>query len=246
MAWMKAVSRSLAPLGLALAIAGVIIASSDGPAEAAGGVSGTLRGTVVDQDHGNPVSGAKVTAVSVSGTFHAETDTHGFFVLLQVPTDTYALTIAKDGFLLQSIVGVTVLGDQTQSVGTVRLTPAAKQIGLVRVTAHAASSAFQPTQTVDETTFSGKRVDQALGEKGSTDYNQLVLSAPASSRRRLERRTRSPSAVRPRSRSATSSTASISKATSSTRIPWGTPRPKEARPRGISTASAAGTGRCKW
>jgi len=163
---------------MALVITGALFAFLAGPAHAAGGVSGTLRGNVIDQDHGNPVAGAKVTATAPSGTFRTQTDARGFFVLLQVPTDTYELTITKDGYIPQSIVGVTVLGDQTQSVGIVKLAPSAKQIGSVHVTAHSASSAFQPTQTVDESTFAGKRVDQALGETGSTNFTQLTLSAP--------------------------------------------------------------------
>ncbi len=177
MAWMKAVSRFLLPIVFAFAVGGAVLVSSTS-VRAAGGVSGTLQGTVVDQSTGNPVAGAGITAVSPSGTFKTQTNAHGFFVLLQVPTDTYTITITKDGYLLQSIEGVTVLGDQTQSAGIIKLQGAAKQIGAVRVTAHAASSAFQPTQTVDETTFAGQRINQALGQEGSTNYNQLVLSAP--------------------------------------------------------------------
>ncbi len=165
-------------LALCCGVLALWLAFAPLPARAAGGVSGTLRGDVVDLQHGTAIAGAKITAVSPSGTYHTQTDSRGFFVLLQVPTDTYTLTIAKDGYLPLTISGVTVLGDQSQSVGTVKLEPSAKQLGSVKVVARSAASAFQPTQTVDETTFVGARVDQALGEKGSTNYNQLVLSAP--------------------------------------------------------------------
>src|ERR1700680_2648319 len=177
MARMKATSRLLLAFAT-LVMIGAYLITPTSRAFAAGGVSGTLRGNVVDQQTGRPLVGVKITAVSVSGTYQTTTDPKGFFVLLQVPTDTYTLTVAKDGYLIQSITGVTVLGDQSQSVGIVKLEPSVKQLGVVHATAHSASSAFQPTQTVDETTFVGKRGDQALCEKGSTDYNKLVLSAP--------------------------------------------------------------------
>ena len=148
------------------------------PAYAAGGETGTLRGTVVDQQSGAPLASASVVAISPSGKFRATTDTHGFFVLLQLPTDTYDLSVSKPGYEPQVIAGVTILGDQTQSAGVIKLSQAVKTLGNVRVTAHSPASAFQPTQTVDETTFVGKRVDQALGEAGSTNYANLVLSAP--------------------------------------------------------------------
>jgi len=177
MARVKATSRLLLVIAALVSIGAYLIIPS-GRAFAAGGVTGTLRGNVVDQQTAHPLASVKITAVSVSGTYQTTTDARGFFVLLQVPTDTYTLTVAKDGYLIQSISGVTVLGDQSQSIGIIKLEPSVKQIGVVHATAHSAASAFQPTQTVDETTFVGKRVEQALGEKGSTDYNQLVLSAP--------------------------------------------------------------------
>ncbi|HXW76313.1 MAG TPA: TonB-dependent receptor [Candidatus Eremiobacteraceae bacterium] len=147
------------------------------PAHGAGGVTGTLRGTIVDASTSTPLEGVSVVLIGTSGTYKTNTDSHGFFTLLEVPTDTYALSISKHGYLSIVISGVTVLGDQTQNVGTIKLPLALKTLATVRATARS-SSAFQPTQTVDETTFVGARVDQALGEKGSTNFSQLVLSAP--------------------------------------------------------------------
>src|ERR1700687_3391328 len=137
------------------------------PADAAGGVSGARKGSVVDLKTGAPISSASVTAVSGSGVYRNLTDAHGFFAFLQVPTDTYTVTASKDGYLSQAVSGVTVLGDQVQNVGVIRLEPSVKTLGSMRIVARAASSAFQPNQTVDETTISGARVDQALGQKGS-------------------------------------------------------------------------------
>jgi len=170
--------KALSRLSIALGAFCILAVASRMPAFAAGGETGTLRGVIVNQDSGAPLAAVSISAISASGTFRTVTDTHGFFVLLQIPTDTYEVSIAKDGYSPQVLSGITVLGDQTQTVGTVEMAPAVKTLGSVHVTARSASSAYQPTQTVDETTFVGKRVDQALGEAGSTNYTNLVLSAP--------------------------------------------------------------------
>ncbi|MDQ6781212.1 MAG: Plug and carboxypeptidase regulatory-like domain-containing protein [Candidatus Eremiobacteraeota bacterium] len=177
---MSAQRRNCFALRLAFAalLAAALLASLATPSFAAGGVIGTLRGSVVDLQSNAPIGGVLIAAVSGSGSFRTTTDPKGFFALLQLPTDTYTVTAAKNGYSTQVIQGVTVLGDQSQSVGVVKLQSAPKTIGQVRIVARGAASAFQPSQTVDETTFVGRRVDQALGEKGSTDFNKLVLSAP--------------------------------------------------------------------
>ena len=163
------VSRAVA-LSVALFICGAAFAY------AAGGVTGTLRGTVVDQADAKPIAGALVDAGAGSGIFHAKTDAHGFFTVLDLPPDTYTVRISANGYEPVTLTGVTVYGDQTQTIGIAKLAKGLKTIAQVQ--ARTSTSAFQPHQTIDVTTFQGARVDQALGEKGSTNMNQLVLSAP--------------------------------------------------------------------
>ncbi|MBV8748149.1 MAG: TonB-dependent receptor, partial [Candidatus Eremiobacteraeota bacterium] len=162
----------------AVALAAVLLTTSTVPARAAGGVTGGLRGTVVDTATGTPLRDATVAVAAPSGRFDTKTDAHGFFSFLQLPADTYTVSVERTGYAPVVIAGVTVLGDQTQSLGTIRIAAALQKIGGTRTTTARATSAFQPNQTVDVTTFSGQRVDQALGETGSTDYNKLVQSAP--------------------------------------------------------------------
>ena len=164
--------------GAVALIGGWLAIASGSAARAAGGVTGNLRGTVVDSQTQNPIAEARVTAVAGSGNYHTFTDSHGFFALLQLPTDTYTVGISKDGYVPQVIAGVTVLGDESQSVGVIKLLSSPRSLGKVHVSGHSVASAFQPTQTTDETTFVGARIDQALGERGSTNYDQLVMSAP--------------------------------------------------------------------
>jgi hypothetical protein len=142
---------------------------------AVGGLSGNLNGTVVDNQTGAPLANVAVTAASPSGTYHATTDSHGFFNMLQLPVDTYTVSFEKTGYVRLPVAGVVVFGDEQNTVGTVRLQKGLKTIAQVR---SSAGSAYKPDQTLDETTFVGQRVDQALGQSGSTNYNQLALSAP--------------------------------------------------------------------
>ena len=107
------------------------IASSVSAAHAAGGVTGNLRGNVVDSQTQSPIAAARVTAVGGSGNYHTSTDSHGFFALLQLPTDTYTVGISKDGYVPQVIAGVTVLGDESQSVGIIKLIPSPRSLGKV-------------------------------------------------------------------------------------------------------------------
>ena len=160
----------------ALLMAASFLLSLPPAAMAAGGVSGTLRGTVVDQTSGAPVAGAEVDVTSESGKFHGSSDARGFFVLQELPPDTYAVRVSAKGYIDTTLTGVTVFGDETMQLGAVKLQKGLKTIASVQ--SRGASSAFQPHQTIDVTTFQGARVDQALGEKGSTNLNQLVLSAP--------------------------------------------------------------------
>ncbi len=160
----------------AVLLVGFVLFSLPQPVDAAGGVSGTLRGTVVDQTTGVPIAGATIAVNSESGKFRATTDSHGFFTLLELPPDTYVVKISAVAYVDTTLTGVTVFGDETETLGIVKLVKGLKTIANVR--SRGESSAFQPRQTIDVTTFQGSRIDQALGEKGSTNLNQLVLSAP--------------------------------------------------------------------
>ena len=146
------------------------------PAYAAGGVSGIMRGTVVDSATNAPIAGATVSATSGSGNFKTTTDARGFFSMLNVPPDTYTVRVSANNYIETTLTGVTIYGDQTQPLGTIKLVKGLKTIATVQ--SHGATAAFQPHQAVDVTTFQGQRVDQALGYSGSTNFNQLVESAP--------------------------------------------------------------------
>jgi hypothetical protein len=164
--------RLIAAVTVATFVLGSLLAVQSA-ALAVGGQNGSLAGTVQTDQH-EPVPDALVTAASPSGSYHARTDAKGFFSLLGLPADTYTVSIERAGFQTQTITGVTVLGDQTQNLNTIVLSR--RVIG--RVAVHAVNSAFQPSQTIDQTTLSGARISQALGTATSNNEEQLLLAAP--------------------------------------------------------------------
>ena len=173
---MLAHSASISRISKALALIAALCIASSSAVLAAGGVTGILRGSVVDSKTNAPIAGASVLVSAESGQYRRTTDAHGSFTFLDLPPDTYVVKITANGYEEETLTGITVFGDETQQIGAVRLVKGLKTIATVH--ARDTTSAFQPHQTIDETTFQGNRVDQALGEAGSTNFNQLVLSAP--------------------------------------------------------------------
>ncbi|HEV3155396.1 MAG TPA: carboxypeptidase regulatory-like domain-containing protein [Candidatus Baltobacteraceae bacterium] len=146
------------------------------PASAAGGVQGNLTGTVQDAATSRPLADVHVVAQSPSGSFNGSTDAGGHFTLLGLPADSYTVSFAKTGYDSVSQPGVAVFGDETDSVGVIRMNPSLRTI--VHVNARARSGAYQPTQTQDVTTISGQRITQALGNPSSQNETNLILAAP--------------------------------------------------------------------
>src|SRR5579872_4758822 len=181
--WRKAMRFSLAKAWtrftramLCVAVSLSFVFSMAAPSYAAGGVQGNLTGTVPDASTGKHLADVHVTATSPSGNFTSSTDAGGHFTLLGLPADTYTVSFTKNGYDSISQPGVAVFGDETNSVGVIRMTASLRTI--VHVNARARSGAYQPTQTQDITTISGQRITQALGSATNQNKQQLILAAP--------------------------------------------------------------------
>ncbi len=159
-----------------LGVVASLALASVSPVFAAGGQFGNVGGTVVDASSNTAVTGARVTLASPSGTFRATTSANGSFTINGITADTYLLTIEAGGYDVVSQAGVTIIGDQTNNLGSIRLTKTLKRIA--RVSAHSAASAFQPTQTTDSVTIGTTRIEQSTGKNLSTNQKALLLSAP--------------------------------------------------------------------
>src|SRR5579883_1436767 len=98
--------------------------------------AGGLTGQVVNAQTNQPVGGAKVTATSPSATQTVTADATGHFNFLNLPPDTYLVSVAQTGFEPLSISGVTVTANENRQV-PLAMTPALRVIG--RVTSRAAT-----------------------------------------------------------------------------------------------------------
>ena len=162
-----------------LGVAGLIfslLSWSTSPVFAAGGQTGNLNGTVVDSKTHAPIAGASVNVISPTGSATTTTNGSGFFSVLGLAVDTYTLSIEAKGYDSVSQTGVTLTGDQTISLGNVALSKTIRTI--VRTTSRAQSGAFQPTQTTDQYTISGARIEESEGRPTQTSENEVLLAAP--------------------------------------------------------------------
>lgn len=172
---LSALARYLVVLGVVLSMA----LSMTYPAFAAGGQTGNVSGTVVEDVSGVPIPNAAITIVSPTGTYKTTTNGRGFFSILGLNVDTYTISVEAKGFEPLLREGVTIIGDQDYSLGIIRVakTTAPRLIGTVR--ARNVNSAFQPGQTVDSVTVSGDRIAQTTGKTGSGgDEKALVQAVP--------------------------------------------------------------------
>ena len=166
--------RSNVLTSVALAIVLCVTNCSD--AFAAGGQTGNIAGVITDATTKLPLSNVTVRAASPSGSYTAHTDARGGFAIIGLSIDTYTIAATLNGYDTFVEQGVTVQGDQTLNVSQIRLARSLKTIG--RTSARSASSAYQPTQTIDQTTVSGARAIEAQGKQESTDLRALALSVP--------------------------------------------------------------------
>ncbi len=176
-AWRVRVLRTTRFLAVLFVLVSLVLSSAV-PTFAAGGVNGNVTGTVVDAASGVPVAGAAITLTSPTGTYKTTTDGKGFFNVLGANVDTYTISVELKGYEGLLRQGITVIGDQTNSVGTIKLAKSANLRQIGQVSARSTSSAFQPTQTVDSVTVSGDRILQTTGKASSTDERALVQAVP--------------------------------------------------------------------
>ena len=132
--------------------------------------TGGIEGFVTDSA-GHAVAGATVSVVSPSQSAKGTTDARGFYAILNLSPDTYAVTASKDGYDSTTLEGVTVVADQTTR-GDVALRVAAKVLG--HVTATAETSVVNKTVTGDLYAVNAQSINSYAGASGGAEtlYSQ--------------------------------------------------------------------------
>ena len=133
------------------------------------GTTGVINGSVIDPQSNQPVSGARVTAVSASQSATTTTDASGHFSFISLNPDTYTISAAETSSRdAASTSGVTVQADQTVNVSITQPTKL-KQIG--SVTSRAAGALVKPGTTADVYSINAVTQDKASGVGGGGNLN---------------------------------------------------------------------------
>ena len=167
--------RITAFLRTALAIVAFVVAQETW---ALADTTGSITGKVTDQN-GSAIAGAKVTAADASQTSGATTGTNGFYAIVNLNPDTYAVTASKDGYDTTTVYGVTVTQNQT-TAADIKMRPAVKTIG--HITTTATSSVVSKTVTGDLYAVNAAAINRAQGSSGGAEtlysQNSIVGSLP--------------------------------------------------------------------
>lgn len=160
-------------LSLALAFAFVLCSMHPVFAQTtAGGITGTITGP------SGPLNGVAVVAVAPSGHYQTTTNTQGFFSIVGMVPDTYAVTFTLTGYETYTANGVTVGIGQTVTVSE-QLNKQLQTIG--RTQSRSTASAFQPQQTVDAYNVNLQQINTITGKSNGTNEVELLASIPGAS-----------------------------------------------------------------
>ena len=143
---------------VACVLAGVALAATPALAISTGSITGTITAAA----GGAPVAGASVSAVAPSGTYKTTTDSHGFYSIVNMTSDTYTVTASADGYDSTVIAGVTVFQDQGLVVNA-KLSPRVGTLGRVTVNA-AKTNLVQPNLTSNTYNVTLAQQNTVLGD----------------------------------------------------------------------------------
>ncbi len=158
---------------VALVMLGFALSVCQGTLGLAGTV-GTINGRVSDE-LGKPIADVHVSAVAPSYATKTTTGSNGFYAFTGLPPDTYALTFTEEGFITQSVPGVTINQDQTY-VQNVTLRRDVKTIG--RIPVRGSTSLVQPTQTVNQYQVNESTIQSIEGTPQDISETSLLNALP--------------------------------------------------------------------
>ncbi|HEX3466478.1 MAG TPA: TonB-dependent receptor [Candidatus Elarobacter sp.] len=138
--------------------------------------AGSISGTVTSAS--GPVGGVAVTAVSPANHYQTTTNAQGFYSIVGVVPDTYAVTFTTGGYVPYAAAGITVGIGQNVNVSQ-ELSKQLQAIG--RTQSRSTSSAFQPQQTTDTYNVNTQQIDTITGKANATNEITLLLALPGAS-----------------------------------------------------------------
>ncbi len=139
------------------------------------GTTGRLSGAVLTVT-GTPIAGAVVKVSSPAQSVSTTSDAAGAFTFISLSPDTYTVAVEKQGFQPQSVAGVTVFADATQTLA-IRMTPELRTIA--RVTSQSSGSLVKSGTTADIYSVNAATQQKlsALGGGGSLDSAYSAIAS---------------------------------------------------------------------
>jgi hypothetical protein len=160
-------------VSLALAFAFALCSVSPVRAQTTtGGLSGTVTGP------NGPLVSVAIVAVSPSNRYRTTTNAQGFYSIVGVVPDTYAVTFTADGYEMFTANGITVGINQTVNVSQ-QLSRRLQNIG--RTQSRSTASAFQPGQTADTYNVNEQQIDTINGKANNINEVTLLGAMPGAS-----------------------------------------------------------------
>lgn len=144
------------------------------PASTRAGIFGGIQGFATDAGS-HSLAGVTVSVTSPSGYGATVTGANGFYALNGLPLDSYAVAFSKDGYLPQTIRGITVIADQAVRVNVqlkTRLTT------IANVSSRASTSLVQAGVTADTYVVDEDRLKNVQGTQQAPSGFQAVYSVP--------------------------------------------------------------------
>jgi Carboxypeptidase regulatory-like domain/TonB-dependent Receptor Plug Domain len=162
---------------LVVTLALIVAFVCNGITAANAGTTGALSGKVFDAASQAPVAGAKVSAVSPSGSATTVTDKNGSFTFISLSPDTYALSVSDAGYETATTSGITVQADQTVTYTVTMAKTSLKTIG--RVQTRATTSLIQPGVSTDVYNIgaAGQKAAATLGGGGGLNNAYSAIAS---------------------------------------------------------------------
>ncbi len=137
---------------------------------------GSIHGTAVDTAAHRPLAGVRIELVAPSGKYTALTDAHGFYSIVGIIPDTYALDASVKGYRSFHEDGITITQDTNLSIDVALQPQTLREIG--HVIAHSASFPVQPHQPIDVYVVTPHEQSQLGGIPAFDNEAQLLNTLP--------------------------------------------------------------------
>jgi len=138
------------------------------------GTTGSINGKVTDQLN-QPIANAHVSLVAPSIQVKTVTGPTGFYSATGLPPDTYTVTFDAEGYLTQSVPGITISQDQVY-VLSVQLSREVKTIG--RIPLRGSAALVQPGKTVNQYTVTPQSIQNITGTPQNISEADVLNSVP--------------------------------------------------------------------